>query len=282
MNRLPLSRGFAALLLAAGALGFSACSSSNDSNGADANSSGGEGGQAASDDTSDTTSTSDTETKSSFAEDCTVGGSIDGAVTIAPTSACPDGYRVKYSIYVSGIDAELTIAPGTVLTFDEGAKLSVSDSGTLKAIGTKEDPILFTGWQKAPGAWDSIEVTSQSMTSEIAYAIVEYAGSSDSDNWGAISLGDGETAAVLSLSNVELRKNGFFGLSLASYVKLLKFENSLISENVTGAMRARADSVGLLAGTGNRIENNGGDNTVRVTPQSISKETTWPSLGDIA
>jgi hypothetical protein len=147
----------------------------------------------------------------SNAAQCNIGGYIDSAITLAPDPSCPNGYRVKKNIEVEGIDGVLTIAPGTVLKFDAGVGIAVTDSGTIRPIGTKDAPILFTGWQEAPGAWDGIYITIESMKNEISNATVAFAGATESDNWGAITVGDGEVASKLAISFVKIRKNGYFG-----------------------------------------------------------------------
>ena len=53
----------------------------------------------------------------------------------------------------------------------------------------------------------------------------------------------------------------------------------MVADNVVGAMRARPGSVHLFKGVGNRLENNGGNNSVRITAGSVDADVTWPNLG---
>jgi hypothetical protein len=236
---------------------------------------GGSGGVSSTDGTTKRTTTNN-------AVQCTIGGYIDTAFTLAPNPDCPNGYRVKNNVKVAGLDAVLTIAPGTVLKFDAGVGIAVTDSGTIRAIGTKDAPILFTGWQETPGAWDGIYVTSESMKNEISNATIEFAGAAKSEHWGAITVGNGEVASKFALSFVKMQKNGYFGLSVASYAILSKFDNNEILENVKGAMRAVPSSIAQFRGNGNRIQNNGGNNTVRVVAAKMTVDATWPNLAPAA
>lgn len=215
-------------------------------------------------------------------QSCDIGGKIIESTTLAPSSACPKGYAVVSNIKVTGKNTTLTIEPGTVLNFDSNIELDVEDSASLKAVGTKEAPIVFTGWQQAPGAWGGIYVSSDAIGSQIAYATISYAGAEDFAN-GAISLGSGATSARLGISNVEMTHNAKFGLSLAALAILTQFHDNLFANNQLGAIRSRSESVHMLTGTNNRLENNGSNNSIRVVTGSTAPgDITWPNLSPSA
>ena len=73
--------------------------------------------------------------------------------------------------------ATLTVEPGVEVQFDEWASLIVL--GTLKAIGTEAQPILFTGVTKEPGSWLFLAIESASLTrnqgSVLRHVTIEYA-----------------------------------------------------------------------------------------------------------
>lgn len=73
-------------------------------------------------------------------------------------------------------NALLTIQPGVEIEFPAKGYLSTGDDGALKAIGTANDPIIFTGTAKAPKAWKGIRINSKSPENQIQHAIIEYSG----------------------------------------------------------------------------------------------------------
>ena len=73
-------------------------------------------------------------------------------------------YRVAFAS--SGIQVAegvtLRVEPGVEVRFDPYASLIVQ--GTLKAIGTADQPILFTGVSKVAGSWLFLAIESTSLT----------------------------------------------------------------------------------------------------------------------
>ncbi len=69
----------------------------------------------------------------------------------------------------------LTIEPGVIVKFAKGKELE--SFGSLKAIGTENNPIVFTSDQTtpAPGDWYGIDFFSGSSDSELNNCVVEYA-----------------------------------------------------------------------------------------------------------
>lgn len=90
-------------------------------------------------------------------------------------------YVVEYGIYV---DANLTIEPGTVIKFKSGTWLSFgsSESMTLTANGTADNPIVFTAEAAAPapGAWQGLWFEGNALSnSSMSFCTIEYAGHSN-------------------------------------------------------------------------------------------------------
>ena len=216
------------------------------------------------------------------AADCTKRGPIKEDTTWEPLDECPDGFDVPSTIEIEGSGTTLTIEPGVKLKFQNNVELDVQPGAALVAAGTEDDPILFTGWQEAPGSWGGIVFFSNAVSNEISHAIVEYAGSSGGPS-GAIALSDGDTAGRAKLSHVTIRKNARFGLTVLEDAELGLFEDNTITDNEAGAIRVEAPAVDQLAGDGNTIEDNGpdGENVVQLETSilmPIVTETTWPSL----
>jgi len=88
--------------------------------------------------------------------------------------------KLPYLIYKSvtvAKDANLTIAPGTKILFHGNSTMSIK--GTLTAIGTKSDSILFAGdrleklYMDETGQWNGLHFYPESKNSQINYAIIK-------------------------------------------------------------------------------------------------------------
>jgi hypothetical protein len=113
-------------------------------------------------------------------------------------------YRISRSLWVK--DSRLTIQPGVTIEFENGTGITVGDSdeSTLIAIGTPTNPILFTGVNKVPGAWENIDFHfTKSPLNEISHAIIEYGGSPGSD--GVVYMW---AKPVAKITNVTFREIG--------------------------------------------------------------------------
>ncbi|MGI9274682.1 MAG: right-handed parallel beta-helix repeat-containing protein, partial [Endozoicomonas sp.] len=97
------------------------------------------------------------------------GGTIDEDVTLDGTVTLSGTVTIAKGV-------TLTLKPGTRVYGDSGSVLFVD--GNLQAVGTKENPIVFTSAQPAPqaGDWGGINFDSGS-TGKLEYVTVEYAGS---------------------------------------------------------------------------------------------------------
>lgn len=80
------------------------------------------------------------------------------------------------SVYPGGV---VTIEPGVEMAFANGVTMDMR--GILKAVGTQEKPILFTGIQKIRGGWNGIFIQglggSPNHGSVLEYVTLEYGGS---------------------------------------------------------------------------------------------------------
>ena len=76
----------------------------------------------------------------------------------------------------------LTVDPGVTVAFAGGASAQLLVQGTLRAIGTAANPIVFTSSQGlsgsgAPGQFGSIDVSSGNANSRFSHATFRYGGS---------------------------------------------------------------------------------------------------------
>lgn len=84
---------------------------------------------------------------------------------------------VKYQVD-GDIDvyAFLTIEPGVKIEMAQESEIDIKDDGAFKAVGNAGDPIVFSGIDKAPKAWQGIRLNSKNALNEIAFAEIEYSG----------------------------------------------------------------------------------------------------------
>ncbi len=141
--------------------------------------------------------------------------------TLADRSTGVD-YRIDGCIDVSG-SAVLTIESGVVVEFTQNSCLNVSDFAVLKAVGTANKPIIFTGQQKTKGFWQGISFFETNNTeNELTYCTIEYAGTaavstaSDARQAALIVGKQYKDPARLKMNNVTIQHNLNTGLYLYS------------------------------------------------------------------
>lgn len=100
---------------------------------------------------------------------------------------------------------KLTIMPGAILKFGLDKVLYISEGASgpkpsLIAVGTAQEPIIFTGLNNVLGAWRGIRFDTPSPLNEIGFATVEYA--SNPNQEGALDLWYG---TVLNVHDVTFK-----------------------------------------------------------------------------
>ena len=90
----------------------------------------------------------------------------DWTKPITEATVWDGNFSVKGTIYISG---ELTIKPGSVITFHEDAQLRVQNEGTIKAEGLADKPITFKAREKGAD-WTRIHIDGNAgKSSKFAY-----------------------------------------------------------------------------------------------------------------
>jgi hypothetical protein len=107
---------------------------------------------------------------------------FDGNVTRSATMRAPGTYRLIGNLGVERTASNagmptLTIEPGVVVEAVSDCELYVGygNAGVLKAEGTADKPITFTGFDKSKGSWDGIVLYGATRDTVIKHAVVEYA-----------------------------------------------------------------------------------------------------------
>jgi len=160
-----------------------------------------------------------------------VGSPSDGSRapsgTIAENTTWRGEVLVTESVVVPA-GVTLTIEPGTVVKFkhyrgytDPDGRLRLQVQGTLKAVGTAEEPIWFTSDAEDPqnGDWSMLRLVNASSQSEIRFAIIEFA-QQGLNMWNSSP----------TLSDLIVRWNNWEGIYFESYCKTT-LERSRIYQN---------------------------------------------------
>lgn len=114
---------------------------------------------------------------------------------------------------VTSVGVDLKIEPGVVIEFTDAGGMNVNYRGSLNAVGTESDPIIFTGVSKTKGGWKGIISSSASIKNQFDYVTIDYAGKS-----GLSSLGDVGSFILFKdtyfrLNNVTITNSSSYGIS---------------------------------------------------------------------
>ncbi|WP_235296769.1 PKD domain-containing protein [Portibacter marinus] len=201
--------------------------------------------------------------------------SIDSETVIAniyDDPADPD-YIVKGNVTFS---ANVTIEEDVFVIFEENTGLSVSSSGSLKAIGTPDKPILFSGIQKTKGFWKGLNFESRSPLNELRFTTIEYGGSGGFDGANEkanITLNDG----ILKLSDVHSVNGEGMGLLTRAKEDLLPdFRNNVFSGN-SSALHVNKTQFHFLDASSDYSGNNE-DFVTSWGSNALIENVTWKAL----
>lgn len=174
------------------------------------------------------------------------------------------------------VDAPLAISEGSEVRFESGGMIEVGADGSLSAIGTALEPIVFTGTEMTPGYWNGIRFRfSNSTNNRLEHAVVEYAGSLASDGAGVYVVAFSSSPARLAMSDVVLRNNEGPGFRISDNAVVTEFSNVVSSGNGMSGVVAPF-TVGAL-GSNLNLQGNTVDG-VLITNGTLSTAATWPAL----
>ncbi len=177
-------------------------------------------------------------------------------------------YKVTGTINLYG--GTLTINPGTVLIFDSDSYLYVG-GGTLNAVGTAEEPVVFTGLEKTPGYWRGIWMSgSTDATNELSHILVEYGGSSS--NCGNLDI----SGSRVKISDSTFRYSGNDGFCIDSYSNIAQFERVTSVYNTKSAGKVYPDILGAMDSESNFTENT--KDYITMAGGTVHRDTIWNEL----
>ncbi len=165
------------------------------------------------------------------------------------------------------IDADLEITEGSTFVLGSDVKIVVNTTGSLKAIGTAEESILFTGEEKTRGYWGYIDIYSNTTKNELSHVILEYGGNS----YPMLYL---ESDARLKVTDSLFQESKLSGFYLAGSVDQFEKVTSKNNENYPGIVAgddilSKFDSVSNFTGNGKDFIN---------FNSNVDKNQTWEKL----
>lgn len=152
------------------------------------------------------------------------------AVTVNSDSVITAGHYVVYDSLVVAPGATLTIEPGATLYFHDKVPMVVR--GSLSAVGTKEQPVIFRGdrtdnifsylpYDRLPGQWDGIVLASTSNGNKFEYCDIHSA------NYG-IKMEAGDSTVQRLAMNASRLEN-FYGNALELVQAHARVTNTLLA-----------------------------------------------------
>lgn len=140
-------------------------------------------------------------------------------------------YFVSIALYYKG--GLLTVEPGVRVVMDDGATLNIH-GGAIRAVGTAQDPIVFTGVTQQKGSWDGIDFFYSRHDANVLQNVrVLYGGG----NGANVYVGHGSS---LRISDSHVAHSSGYGLCLES----LDFGNAYATLDVGSGMTYESNAAG--------------------------------------
>lgn len=132
---------------------------------------------------------------------------------------------------ISRIKNDVIIEPGVVIAFDTDAGMKIEEDGSMIAVGTVENPILFTGLVNERGSWAGISFLSPSVKNELEYVTIEYGGGkqihSNVDEANLTVSYD----TRLDMNHCTLRHSDKYGIYVYGNTQEINIQNSVFTKN---------------------------------------------------
>jgi len=130
---------------------------------------------------------------------------------------------------VASVRGDLIIDPGVTIQFGTDAGIDVDGTGSIQALGTTQDQVVFTGEDKIAGAWKGILIDSNDPKNKIEYATIEYAGGdafNSNNNQGAVIVW---SDTRLNMNNTTITNSKTYGFNASYGGDDLSLDNNTIT-----------------------------------------------------
>lgn len=199
------------------------------------------------------------------------GGDTAGDMTIADLN----GAKYKVNDFVEFSD-NITIDAGAEFEFIADAGIDINPGSVIKAQGTADNKIIFTGTSKTPGAWRGIFIGSSSVENIFEHVDISYGGSTNMATYFD------KTNMVIDQAKVTLRNVSFtgsagYGIQTRRNGSDFSLENCSFDNNASHHMRIHPTQVSFID---NQTNFNGGDVEVYGGDTQTAGSETWSNLNN--
>lgn len=142
-------------------------------------------------------------------------------------------YRFNSEIFLY---KKMTVEAGTELEFEQGGKIRVDETAaSLVAVGTASAPIIFRGYQNAPGSWHGIYIGNSNASNRLEHCVITNAG--EGQNYFEscnLEIGGFSASPVCVVRNCTISNSSGFGIAYNGTATGIVLENNTFSGNALG------------------------------------------------
>lgn len=180
----------------------------------------------------------------------------------------------------ANVGGALSIEAGTVIELGPDAGISVTDTGSIEAVGTDCDPVVLRGTSSTPGGWLGLQIDSGSPVNRLEHVRVEGAGGGQLDSNGDLGSVLVTAQSQLTLRDTAIADGAARGLHLGYPEISLTLEGSnVISGHADSPVWVGAYLVPAMDPAALQIVDNPGGDIVHVWVSEIGDgERAWPRM----
>jgi len=201
----------------------------------------------------------------------TYGGSADRIEVRGGTLSHGAQWPATDAPYLFTSDASLedsvNVAAGAQLHFDANTRLTVTNGGTLAAVGTSTDTIRFVGEQDQVGYWEGIEINTNSASNQLTYTEIANAGA---NTWADVYV---QSSGAVKITHSELHGSLTYGVDAEDGSSLAGFASNAFHDNTGASLDIAPSHVGQLD---NASDYGSGSDRIDVYGGTVSAAATWP------
>lgn len=153
------------------------------------------------------------------------------------------------------VNAELIIEPGVEIVMCAGARISVGKDGSLNAVGTDANPIVFKGKTPSKGYWDAMDFNSNNPANVLDHVIISDGGGSGTYYNSSVWVND-NSSAQLTFKNSTIKNSKGFGFYVENGASIPNFTNNTFSNNGDYPVKIPMSIIGSLDDSSNYGDGN--------------------------
>jgi len=169
------------------------------------------------------------------------------------------------------VNAALTISPGVNIVMCAAAKIDVSETGSMYAVGTATSPITFSGEVATPGYWKGIGISSNNPNNQFDYVTISGGGGYWYYEEAELFL---YANGRLSMKNSTVTNGPGVGFMAQTSTVLTQFMSNTFSSNASYGISVTAKQMAMMDEASNYNAGNG-LNFIQVDGEDVSSNQTW-------